>query len=255
LLVAQIGAWLGGVVVIADPHVNIWIARFFAVCIPSLISLVALKVSARLASSESLPEVDKLAVITRRRRIAITRAIAFILLNIIPLYDFRATTLGGIIGDEEGRINSSAVRIHAAAVDASIAVGTLSNSLFDLVNTNHMSSALLWPIKSGELYTKTTFPPPGNQADLSEEVIKNHSQFEYFGKGISTESPPGTVIIVSKDIFEDGRRLILTTDDNGIWVSRTDFQAIRNQIESHQALSQEVLKQLSSKEYLLPYGE
>jgi len=260
LLICQLAVWIGTASVISEPHLAMWLACAVAVLTPLLTGMLVLRVYKsiwKIASSSELAVIQ-----LRRWKYCIFSSILFILLNcVFSLSIFRDTRTAGIVVDETGRIDSSGVRVSAAAMDAAAPSegNFFPSTLFDLVNKYHLPMEALWPLNPGELYTKNIAAMPADHPDINKGFVDSHSQFDYFGDGISRDSAPGTVILASKDILRDGRRQLVTLDNNytfsATWVSAADYLALISQIQSHQPIQRTVLADLTKRESMLPFGD
>jgi hypothetical protein len=224
LLVQGVMWFLVGGGLIANTNIPERIA-WTGIAVPFIISASAWRLVNRKWRWRVNPASSDVGRLRNHRRICIFSAIGFVFLHLVVSNLLRRASLaseGIIAASEATNIATEALRF---AVDHG---GVYPESLADLPRAHHVEG--YW---SG---TNQIYDP--NVQGLDDKTMADEVHFEYFGKGLTANSPPDVVVLASKQDFQDGARVLTTIDSQTVWVGPNGFVKIQHFLTQHVPRSQ-----------------
>ena len=159
-------------------------------------------------------------------------------------YGFRNRRLGA--GPDAGKMRRHRRRCIASAIVFTLLIFIMAPDLRRTAVVNQQTMARLpYDMEAFQLSTAASdFAEndggayPQSLADLPHAQKAQLSDFDYYGDGLKYAFPPRPIVVlVSKDVLHDGTRLLYTEDDQSIWATKEEFNALRDKLNTHQAVA------------------
>jgi hypothetical protein len=224
LLLAQAAVWLlVAESVIGNPNLPDGIA-WTGIAVPLIVSVLAWRLAYRGWGWRLDPSRPNARQLRNHRRVCVLSVIAFVFLHLLVSGTLRRDAVESITDAARSKAEMEGWNMAIESLTfARTHFGRYPQSLAELPREHLVNG--WWSGSDGVRHPNTE--------GLDDKTVADEANFEYFGKGLTNGSPPGIVVIASKEVVPDRAHVLITTDDQHFWVGPIGFSRFHHFLEQH----------------------